>query len=111
MERMKKRTPHYSLIDIQKEFATPKDLERAVTYSALSGAAALGLDTSQMLDVVQSTKPQHFDDSTRHDTKPDQWMDVYHVPFSYPEPSTNTVVIYVKFTKQNGYFLISFKKR
>lgn len=73
---MEKRTPHYSLTDIQVVVATPAS--RPFTATALHGGLELGLPEPDMRQVVLALSRREFYKlmTTHADHK--EWQDVYH---------------------------------
>jgi len=74
------------------------------TWSALSGAARLGLDFDSMLKVVRGLGPGDFHKSMTTHADHTVWQDVYR-------PMTNAGEIYVKLTVVDDVLIVSFKER
>lgn len=73
---MEKRTPHYSLTDIQAVVATPTS--RPFTLTALRGGLELGLSEQEMrLVVLDLSRSDFFKSMTTH-ADHREWQDVYH---------------------------------
>ncbi|HWT16188.1 MAG TPA: type II toxin-antitoxin system MqsR family toxin [Patescibacteria group bacterium] len=96
---MEKRTPHCRLADVKRLISQRK--VRA-TLSALAGGAALGMEFSEMLDVMAALKAVDFHKSmTTHDDHR-VWQDVYR-------PMTRFGAIYLKLTVVDDVLIVSFK--
>ena len=97
---MEKRTPHCKLALIHQ-------LVRAgqvrTTFTALAGAAALGLDTVAVFEVVLGLAPSDFCKSMTTHGDHRIWQDVYR---------TQTAVrrVYLKLTVLDGLLIVSFKE-
>src|SRR5688572_7505643 len=97
---MEKNRPHCRL-------TTVKSLLKAgrvrATFSALTGAANLGLDFDSMLDVIVALTPRDFHKSmtTHHDYR--IWQDVYC-------PVTDVGAVYLKLTVIDDVLIVSFKE-
>jgi motility quorum-sensing regulator / GCU-specific mRNA interferase toxin len=100
---MEKRKPTYSLDAIRAAFASPGTLNRTVT--AEDGAADLGMDDLDVVNVIQSLSHKDFDKSMTSIANNAVWQDVY-------KPIVAERMIYVKFTldQQKELLLISFKE-
>ena len=73
---VEKRKPHYRLADIQ---AVVSDASRRVfTETALDGGVAMGLDESQMREVVCSLTNRNLFKSMTTKFDHTVWQDVYH---------------------------------
>jgi motility quorum-sensing regulator/GCU-specific mRNA interferase toxin len=98
---MEKRKPHCPLA---VALAMVADGKVRATQSALSGAAAMGLDYSAMIEVVQLLEMGDFYKSmtTRNDHR--VWQDVYR-------PVTEYGAIYMKLTVIDDVVIISFKEQ
>ena len=77
---------------------------RLITGVALRDAAALGYDSDEIANAIQTMQPNQFYKSmtSYHDAK--IWHDVYHVPDA-------GLVLYVKFTADPDLKLLSFKEK
>jgi len=73
------------------------------TFSALSGAAALGFDFDMMPGIVKALTAADFHKSltTHHDHR--LWQDVYR-------PTTSAGAVYVKLTVMDDLLIVSFKE-
>jgi motility quorum-sensing regulator / GCU-specific mRNA interferase toxin len=100
---MEKRTSHYVLADIQAAFADPAKLNR--TFVSKQGAAALKMDDTAVVAVVQALTHGDFEKSMTSYADHTVWQDVY-------KPVVGNRTLYVKFTldAQGAYLLISFKE-
>ena len=74
------------------------------TWSALSGAARLGLDFDSMLKVVRGLEPSDFHKSMTTHADHTIWQDVYR-------PMTKAGGVYVKLTVVDDVLIVSFKER
>jgi len=99
---MEKRTPHYSLREIQEQMQTVEDMH--LTVSAQHGISRLLMTETEALQVIQSLSVARFHKSMTTYADHRLWQDVYHT--SYRGKS-----LYVKFQKLDEYFVISFKER
>ncbi len=97
---MEKRSPHCRLPVIKSLVEAGK--VRA-TYSALQGAAQLGFDFSDMLDVVMTLTTADFYKSMTTHADHTIWQDVYR-------PSTRMGNVYLKLTVMNDVLIVSFKE-
>ena len=97
---MEKRTPHYQLTHVKMLIAEGKIRS---TFSALSGAAALGLDFAGMVSVIGALTARDFYKSMTTHADHTIWQDVYR-------PSTHTGDIYLKLTVIDDVLIVSFKK-
>lgn len=95
-----KITPHCKLPVIKKLVAEGK--VRA-TYSALTGAATLGLDFQEMIEVVAALKASDFHKSMTTHADHRIWQDVYR-------PETAMGMIYLKLTVIEDVLIVSFKE-
>ena len=97
---MEKRSAHYPLSVIK----TLADAGRVrSTFSALSGAAALGLDFDGMVSVVLALTPKDFFKSMTTHADHRIWQDVYR-------PSTAVGEVYLKLTVVQDVLIVSFKE-
>ncbi len=97
---MEKRTPHIKLSAVKTLIQGGK--VRA-TFSAVSGAAALGLDFNGMIDVVLALSPANFYKSMNTYADHTVWQDVYRT-------QTTTGEIYLKLTVIDDVLIVSFKE-
>ena len=96
---MDKYTPTYDLESF-------KHSQYVIKQSALSGAAAMGFERSDILQAVDSMLPKHFYKSMTSYNNHRIWQDVYHVPYK-------GYMVYVKFTQGviTEFDLLSFKEK
>lgn len=73
------------------------------TYSALSGAAALGFDLAAILAIVKVLKAADFYKSMTTHADHRLWQDVYR-------PTTSAGRVYLKLTVTDGLLIVSFKE-
>jgi len=97
---VEKSTPHCKLPAIKSLVAEGK--VRA-TYSALAGAAVLGFDFQEMIDVVAALTISDFHKSMTTHADHRIWQDVYR-------PNTPLGVIYLKLTVIEDVLIVSFKE-
>lgn len=97
---MEKRTPHCQLSIVKRLIDEGKVRS---TYSALTGAAALGLDFNAMIAVVSALSPLDFYKSMTTHTDHRIWQDVYR-------PITQVGQVYLKLTVVNDVLIVSFKE-
>jgi motility quorum-sensing regulator/GCU-specific mRNA interferase toxin len=97
---MEKHTPHCKLVVV-------KDLINAgkvkSTKSAREGAAFLGLDFADMLDVIMALTQQDFYKSMTTHADHKMWQDVYR-------PKTTVGEVYLKLTVIDDVLIVSFKE-
>ena len=97
---MEKRTPHARLSRV-------KALVRAgnvrTTYSALAGAASLGLGYQELVQVVFSLTAKDFYKSMTTYKDHRIWQDVYR-------PRVGSVDVYIKLTVIEDVLIVSFKE-
>ena len=98
---MEKRTPHYRLSQIKMLIAEGKIRS---TFSALTGAAALGLDFAGMLSIVSALTAKDFYKSMTTHADHKIWQDVYR-------PITSVGEVYLKLTVIDDVLIVSFKQR
>lgn len=98
---MEKRTPHYSLIEIQAQMTSVMAMN--LTETARVGIHGAGMEWEDALTVVCGLRRQEFYKSmtTHHDHR--VWQDVYHAYW-------REKALYVKFQKAGDFFVISFKE-
>lgn len=97
---MEKRTPHCKL-SIVKALVNAGQVR--ATFSALSGAAALGLDFDAMLAVVNALTAKDFYKSMTTHANHALWQDVYR-------PTTAAGSVYLKLTVIDDVLIVSFKE-
>jgi hypothetical protein len=103
MTRAKNRST-YPLDAIKSAFALPTTINR--TRVAVRDAAALGMDTSAVVAVIQAFDyPADFEKSDPAHNDHTKWHDTY-------KPTVNGQILYLKFTTddQGRYPLTSFKE-
>lgn len=101
MTSMEKRTPHYSLAEIQAQMASVPDMN--LTVSARSGIRSVGMAQSDALAIVQGLSRKEFYKSMTTHADHRVWQDVYHGHW-------NGVALYIKFQRAGEYFVVSFKE-
>ncbi|MBE0502993.1 MAG: type II toxin-antitoxin system MqsR family toxin [Desulfuromonadales bacterium] len=87
---MEKRTPHYSLTDIQAVVAAPAS--RPFTLTALRGGLELGLSEPDMRLVVLALSRSDFFKSMTTHSDHREWQDVYH------GATEDGIAVYIKVT-------------
>lgn len=87
---MEKRTPHYSLTDIQAVVAAPTS--RPFTLTALRGGLELGLSEPDMRLVVLALSRSDFFKSMTTHADHREWQDVYHCA------TEDGIAVYIKVT-------------
>ena len=97
---MEKRSPHCRLAVVNALVEAGKV---SATRSARIGAAALGLDLSDMLAVVMALTPEDFYKSMTTYADHTVWQDVYR-------PSAQAGDLYLKLTVINDVLIVSFKE-
>jgi motility quorum-sensing regulator/GCU-specific mRNA interferase toxin len=97
---MEKRTPHYNFSTVRQLI---QDGKVHSTYSALAGAAALGLNFEGVLAVVLALTPKDFYKSMTTHADHTLWQDVYR-------PTTEAGKIYLKLTVAVELLIVSFKE-
>lgn len=97
---MEKSIPH-SKLTVVKAFVTAGKVR--ATRSAREGAAALGLEFSDMMAVVMALNPSDFYKSMTTHSDHTVWQDVYH-------PSTQAGDVYLKLTVIDDVLIVSFKE-
>lgn len=91
---MEKRTPHYSLTDIQTVVATPAS--RPFTATALRGGLELGLSEPDMRQIVLALSRREFYKSMTTHADHKEWQDVYH------GMTGDGIAVYIKITAYTG---------
>lgn len=97
---MDKSTPHCKLPVVKSLVAAGKV---RTTHSARSGATALGLALSDMLNVVMTLTPADFYKSMTTHADHTVWQDVYR-------PRTQAGDVYLKLTVIDDVLIVSFKE-
>lgn len=97
---MEKGTPHCKLA-IVKRLVAAGDVR--ATNSARSGASALGLTFTDMLDVLVALTPADFFKSMTTYADHTVWQDVYR-------PTTQVGAVYLKLTVIDDVLIVSFKE-
>jgi motility quorum-sensing regulator/GCU-specific mRNA interferase toxin len=97
---MEKRTPHCQLSIVKRLI---QECKVRSTFSALSGAAALGLDFDGMVAVVLALTPADFYKSMTTYVDHRVWQDVYR-------PTTKAGEVYLKLTVIDDVLIVSFKE-
>ena len=97
---MEKRLPHCPLSRVK---ALVRDGRFRSTFSALAGAASLGIDLQGILDVVLALKMTDFYKSMTTQADHRVWQDVYR-------PSTAAGEVYLKLTVLDDVLIVSFKE-
>jgi motility quorum-sensing regulator/GCU-specific mRNA interferase toxin len=97
---MEKSVPHCRLSAV---FALVEAGKVRSTMSALSGAAALGFDFDEMMQVVRALVPSDFYKSMTTYADHRVWQDVY-------QPTTSAGPIYLKLTVIDDVLVVSFKE-
>jgi motility quorum-sensing regulator/GCU-specific mRNA interferase toxin len=97
---MEKRNPHYALDNVKALIKTGKV---RVTASAINGAALLGLDRQDILNVIVALTTKDFYKSMTTYSDHTIWQDVYR-------PNTSVGNVYLKLTIIDELLIISFKE-
>lgn len=97
---MEKRTPHFRLHVVRALLETG---QVRATFSALSGAAAMGLDFDAILTIVQALTAADFHKSMTTHADHRLWQDVYR-------PTTTVGRVYLKLTVMEDLLIVSFKE-
>lgn len=97
---MEKGTPHCRLSVVRALVEAGKV---SSTYSALSGAAALGFDFDAMIDIVKALTTADFYKSMTTHADHRLWQDVYR-------PTTSAGRVYLKLTVTDDLLIVSFKE-
>ena len=97
---MEKKTPHCKL-PVVKALVTAGKVH--ATRSARVGATELGLELSDMLDVVMALTPADFYKSMTTHADHTVWQDVYR-------PSTRVGDVYLKLIVIDDVLIVSFKE-
>ena len=97
---MEKPIPHCKLAFVKSLVNAGKV---RTTHSARLAATALGLDLSDMLDVVRGLKPADFYKSMTTYADHTVWQDVYR-------PRTRSGDLYLKLTVIDDVLIVSFKE-
>jgi len=97
-----KGKPHYKLASIQAHVARLG--AEAFTKSALDGGRAMGLTTSEMLDVIAKLSRRDFYKSMTTHADHKTWQDVYHAETAFG-------TAYIKITLRDAAPVIQFKEK
>jgi motility quorum-sensing regulator/GCU-specific mRNA interferase toxin len=97
---MEKSSPHCKL-QLVKAYVAARKVR--TTQSARLGAAALGMELSDMLEVLLALTPADFYKSMTTHADHTVWQDVYR-------PNTKVGDIYIKLTVVDGVLIVSFKE-
>lgn len=97
---MEKRTPHYQLSLVKMLIEEGRIRS---TFSALSGAAALGFDFAGMVSVIAALTARDFYKSMTTHADHKIWQDVYR-------PTTQAGDVYLKLTVVDDLLIVSFKE-
>ena len=97
---MEKRTPHRQLSYVKRLIEEGKIRS---TFSALTGAAALGFDFDGMVAAIMVMSPKDFYKSMTTYADHKVWQDVYR-------PTTGAGAIYIKLTVIDDVLIVSFKE-
>jgi motility quorum-sensing regulator/GCU-specific mRNA interferase toxin len=97
---MEKRKPHHLLTDI-KTLLQAGNVK--ATRVASTGAAALGFDFHDMVNIVMSLESKDFYKSMTSYDDHTLWQDVYHAP-------TTAGDVYLKLMIYDGVLIVSFKE-
>lgn len=98
---MEKRTPHYSLAEIQAQMTSVTTMN--LTESARTGIHAVGMGWVDALMVIQNMQRGNFYKSMTTHRDHRVWQDVYQARW-------RDKALYVKFQKAGEFFVISFKE-
>jgi motility quorum-sensing regulator / GCU-specific mRNA interferase toxin len=97
---MEKETPHCKLPVVKALVAAGKV---RTTYSAVSGAAQMGLGIPEVLDVVMALTSANFYNSMTTHADHNVWQHVYR-------PSTQAGDVYLKLTVIDDVLIVFFKE-
>ena len=97
---MEKRIPHAKLTVVKALVAAG---QVRTTHSARTGAVALGLEFSDMLEVILALVPADFYKSMTTHADHTVWQDVYR-------PTTQVGAVYLKLTVIDDVLIVSFKE-
>ncbi len=97
---MEKRIPHAKLTVVKALVAAG---QVRTTHSARTGAVALGLEFSDMLEVILALVPADFYKSMTTHSDHTVWQDVYR-------PTTRVGDVYLKLTVIDDVLIVSFKE-
>jgi len=98
---VEKRKAHYPLTKVK---LLVKDRRVEFTMTALTGGAAMGFDSNEMLDVVSKLENKNLYKSMSAHADHTVWHDVYHA-------DTQRGVVYLKLTIVENLLIISFKEK
>lgn len=99
---MEKHRPHYRLKQVQADVVRLG--AAAFTRTAIEGAAAMGLDSAEMIEVVATLSRSDFYKSMTTHADHRIWQDVYHAE------TPNGRMAYIKLTQVNGRPVVQFKE-
>lgn len=97
---MEKWAPHCKLSVVKELIEIGKV---RVTFTALTGAAALGLEFDGMIGIVKALTPRDFHKSMTTHADHRIWQDVYR-------PMTEVGAVYLKLTVIDDLLIVSFKE-
>lgn len=97
---MEKSSPHCKL-NVVKDYVAARKVR--TTHSARLGAMAIGLELSDMLEVLLALTPADFYKSMTTHNDHTVWQDVYR-------PITKVGGVYLKLTVIDGVLIVSFKE-
>lgn len=98
---MEKRRAHYPLTKVKQLI---RDRRVEFTMTAVTGGAAMGFNTNEMLDVVSNLENRNLYKSMTSHADHAVWHDVYHA-------DTHHGVVYLKLTIVGNLLIISFKEK
>lgn len=99
---MEKRRPHYDLKAIQGQMANIDAMN--LTMTARHGIKAVGMSLEDVLAVVKRLSMKNFYKAMTVHVDSRVWQDVYHAEW-------RGKALYIKFQRQEEYFIVSFKER
>ena len=97
---MEKSIPHCKL-QLVKAYVAARKVR--TTQSSRLGATALGMELSDMLEVLLALTPADFYKSMTTHADHTVWQDVYR-------PNTKVGSVYIKLTVMDGVLIVSFKE-
>lgn len=98
---MEKRKPHYNLSEIKQQMNSVETL--VLTGTARKGIASAKISLNEAWLVMQCLSMANFYKSMTVYTNNKVWQDVYHTDWK-------GIPLYVKFQREDDYFIVSFKK-
>jgi motility quorum-sensing regulator/GCU-specific mRNA interferase toxin len=98
---VEKHTSHHPLAEIQAQMTTVQEMN--LTVSARTGIRAVGMAQADALAVVQGLTRKDFYKSMTTHADHRLWQDVYHGQW-------NGIALYIKFQREDEYFVVSFKE-